>query len=461
MKKISQLALGCLLLPPATAFAEKPNIILIMTDQQSYNMISALSDSYPTLKNYSSTPNLDRLVRNGISFTNVYCANPVSLPSRFALFTGMYGGQYNVTNNLCPDAKQNEILSMLKTNAMGNVFQHNGYDTYYGGKVHLPYANGKSKFDAPVNYGFSNYLTTDERAELGKIGAEFIKNRRPGKPFLLVASFLNPHDICLESSTNLSKTPKVDKRKPEISETIQKMRNKAASYDSTYFYNHLVPDLPYNFAKTVDFPANFRPRSFHDFPVYYWKKYRWIYSQLTSLVDSHIGMILDAIDASPLKNNTIIIFTSDHGEMQGAHHASEKNLPLEECQRVPFIICGKGIVKNQRDNSLICNGIDLMPTLCELAGIPLPANLKGISVAGRATKNEPVSQRKYLYLEGDRFRQMIENDQFKYTLFDIPGSPDMLIDLKNDPGERINISAGNAKDRKKSEELNSILEKQR
>lgn len=440
--------------------AVKPNIILIMTDQQSYNMISALSDSYPLNKNYSTTPNLDKLVKSGISFTNVYCANPVSVPSRFSLFTGMYGGQFNVTDNLCPDAKETEILKLLQENGMGNVFQKNGYETFYGGKVHLPYANKKSKFGAPVNYGFSNYITKDEREELGKTGANFIKNHTSTKPFLFVASFLNPHDICLESSTNLSNNLKVDERKVEISQTIKIMRNKAASYDSVYFYQKLAPALPVNFLPTVGYPPNFKPKAFDDFPVYYWRKYRWIYSELVTLVDSQIGLILNELENSSQKENTIIIFTSDHGEMQAAHHATVKNLPFEECQRIPFIIAGKGIVKNQRDNSLLCNGTDLIPTMCALAGIPVPSNLKGISVAGRATKNEPVIQRKYLYLEGTKFTQIVENPGYKFTLFEAPDSPEMLIDLLNDPGERINIVGQNIDATKKAKELKSVLDKQ-
>ena len=78
-------------------------------------------------------------------------------------------------------------------------------------------------------------------------------------------------------------------------------------------------------------------------------------------MDSHIGHIVDALDRNPeLKKNTVIIFTSDHGEMQGAHQMVTKGVPYEECQRVPFVFCGPGIKAGTRDNSLVCNGVDLL-----------------------------------------------------------------------------------------------------
>lgn len=452
---INKLAIGCLFLQSVQVFAaeeaSKPNIILIMTDQQSYNMISALQNTY------TSTPNLDRLVQNGISFTNTFCTNPVSVASRFSIFTGMYGGQYQIRDNQCVDAVQADVLPVLTKYGMGNIFKNNGYETVYGGKVHLPFAKNTSKFSQPVNYGFSTYLTDDERDILGTTAANFIKNRTSTTPLLLVVSFLNPHDICLESSTNLSKDVVVDPTKPEIAATISAIRAQAAAYDSVYFYNNIAPQLPANYAKTNGFPSKFTPLAFDNFPDYYWRKYRWIYNKLVQLVDSHIGVVLNAIDTWSQKNNTIVIFTSDHGEMQAAHHATVKNLPFNECQKVPFIISGRGIVANQRDTSIICNGTDIIPTMCELAGIAQPTGMPGVSVAKRALGTGTVTQRKYLYLEGDGFSNIVENPGYKYTQFNITGTPEMLIDLKNDPGELNDVSTMNSSSRSKTTELRNVL----
>ena len=457
MKIENKIALGCMFLTSAQAFAAeevtKPNILLIVTDQQSFNTISALRNAYTNHDTYSSTPNIDRLVNSGISFTNTYCANPVSVPSRFSMFTGLYGGKYNIRDNQHETSVQSNVVSALNQFAMGNIFKAGGYQTYYAGKVHLPYATASGgMFGHPVSYGFTEYISDDDREILAGDVANFIKKRTATNPFLLVASFINPHDICLESSTNLSATPEVDPKKPEIAQTVNLARQSA---DATAVSN--FPALPFNQQKTSGFPTTFTPKVFDSFPNDYWQRYRYIYSWLVNLVDQQVGDVLDALEATNLKNNTIIVFTSDHGEMQGAHTATVKNLPFEECMRVPFIIAGPGIVQNQRDNSLICNGTDLIPTMCELAGINKPSGLSGISLAQRAKGTSSVAQRQYLYLEGDDFSNVIENPNYKFTQFHITGNPEMLIDMKTDVGELTNIASKNATYSAKSTELHSIL----
>ena len=460
MNIIKKLSIGALALPAMQIAAQtgKPNIILIMTDQQSYNAISAHADLYGG--SYFSTPNIDRLAKNGLSFTRTYCANPVSVPSRFSLFTGMFGGKYGIRENRCDGVDETEVRTMLSNNAMGHVFNRGGYDTYYGGKVHLPFSakSGSSKFAAPAGYGFNNYFTEDEREGLGAASAQIIKEKASqgvtAKPFLLIASFLNPHDICLESSTNLSPQvmSKKDNKKDLIAQCVIQMRERAAAIDSVTFYRKHAPALPFNFAQTEDFPT-FKKSIYKDFPDWYWRKYRWTYGQLVSLVDSHIGQILDALDNYPdLKRNTIIVFTSDHGEMQGAHHTVTKNLPYEECQRVPFIFCGPGIPRGERDNSLVCNGTDLLPTLCQLAGITAPAKTDGLSLATRVLGHGKAPQREALYIEGDGFSNVI-SDKDKYTSF-IKSGGEMLIDLKADHGEMKNIIESN---RSKAQTLKGFI----
>lgn len=420
-----------------------PNILVIMTDQQSYNAISALAPG--SREDYfSSTPNIDRLVRSGISFTRAYCANPVSVPSRFSLFTGVYGSHFGIRDNKCEEADEPGIRDLQNKQALGVLFKKAGYDTFYGGKVHLPFSSekGSSKFAAPVAYGFDQYFTKNEREELGSETARFIKSRKTtDKPFLLVASFLNPHDICLESSTNLS--AEINDSDPDKVATVRMMRERAAAIDSVEFYNSYAPALPPNFAITDQYPpTKCSKKRFQNFPDWYWRKYRWIYGQMVSLVDQHIGQVLDALDNNPeLKRNTIIVFTSDHGEMQGAHHAVTKSLPFEECQRIPLIFAG-GMVKAAETNDLLINnGVDLLPTLCELAGITKPQKCDGISLAPiiRGADQE-TEKREYVYMESETFYSIVTDD-YKYTCFDLDGNHKLLIDLKKDKGELKNIAS--------------------
>lgn len=421
----------------------KPNIILITTDQQSYNTISALA-KFNRESGFFSTPNIDRIVKSGTAFNLTYCSNPVSVPSRFSLYTGLYGGQFSIRENLCRGAKAEEVRPVLAENGMGHVFAAAGYETVYAGKVHLPYAgiNSDSKFAAPESYGFQQYLTKDERAGLGQESAKFIRNRKPGgKPFLYVANFLNPHDICLEGSTNISEVVKGGNKKPDIVATVKMMRERAAAIPENEFYEKIAPQLPYNFDVTDGYPdTKCSKKRFLDLPENYWRKYRWTYAELVKLVDKHIGDVLDALDANPeIKKNTIVIFTSDHGEMQGAHRSMTKSLPFEECQRVPLIFSGWGIPEGKVINNVaVNNGVDLLPTICELAGIDCP-DVDGVSLA-KCLKTGDKLERDYIYIESETFVTVIK-DGFKYTYFDGDGGREMLIDLTADYGEMKNIAS--------------------
>ncbi len=441
---------------PPVSPSMRPNILLIVTDQQSFNTISAHATQFPGSV-YSSTPNIDRLVRSGVSFTRAYCANPVSVPSRFSLFSGEYGGQYGVRENQSPEADETAIRRIQQEQALGVVFRKAGYQTFYGGKVHLPFAasSGGSKFAAPVAYGFDNYFTDNEREGLGLAVAGLINEQAAAwtlarnskaapKPFLMVASFLNPHDICLESSTNLSPEVADDPKDPEKVATIRMMRERLAAIDPEVFLRDHAPALPLNDAKPQDYPDTKCSRKrFLNYPDTYWRQYRWIYGQLVSLVDSHIGKVLDALDAHPvLKENTLIVFTSDHGEMQGAHGAVTKSLPFEECQRVPFIFAGWNLPANTLVDRLVCNGVDLLPTLCDIAGIKVPEGVDGVSLASLVKGEEPskaILEREYLYFESETFVAVRQAD-YKLTHFDLDGKYSFLVDLAKDGGEMKNVA---------------------
>jgi choline-sulfatase len=157
-------------------------------------------------------------------------------------------------------------------------------------------------------------------------------------------------------------------------------------------------------------------------------------------VDSQIGRVLTALEHSGLVENTIIVFTSDHGEMNGAHGLILKNVMFEECQRVPLIFAGKGIKSNYVDAStLVCNGLDFLPTICDLAGIEIPKGLPGLSLKPLLTGEGKKPDRNYIVTEGYNAYQ-INDGRLKYTIFELPGKPEVLTDLGSNPGETINYA---------------------
>ena len=155
----------------------QPNMIFIMTDQQHAGMMSCAGNKY------LQTPAMDSLAQTGVRFEKAYCTNPVCMPARFSMMTGLMPSQVGLRCNA-----NISVPETLPQQSMGWIFRNAGYDVAYGGKIHLP--RGMN----PEAMGFDN-ITNDQRDGLADTCVEFIKGERD-KPFLLVASFINPHDIC-------------------------------------------------------------------------------------------------------------------------------------------------------------------------------------------------------------------------------------------------------------------------
>ena len=192
---------------------KKPNIIFILTDQQSASMMSC------TGNHYLKTPAMDSLAATGTRFNKAYCTNPVCLPSRFSLMTGRMPSEINVH---CNDIEDHDpVTDRIRQESLGTLFKNAGYETAYGGKVHLPPELHPSKNDF-------DFITADERDVLADTCAEFVK-RPHDKPFFLYASFINPHDICfmaIQAFKNSEKNnqPQLDKSKIEHAELADALK---------------------------------------------------------------------------------------------------------------------------------------------------------------------------------------------------------------------------------------------
>lgn len=444
------------------------NILFIMTDQQSYYTISALSDDFgnsPYSGNrYFSTPNLDRMVEKGYAFTECYAANPVSGPSRFALLTGQSPKSFGMTGNYSPSGENGRrMLDMVTSQAMGNLFKEAGYETVYAGKVHLPWANGvggrESIYNPPYAYGFDKFLTFDDRAELADTCASYLSSRDSDLPFLMFVSFMNPHDICMSRllfGNNIIEDFIHNPRELGARRNQLEFRDLYKSMDPDLFCSDQLATIPDNHGLGEGFP-DIEKSKYLRYDEQQLRAHIWFYYRLVEQVDSMIGQVLDALENSPYKDNTVVIFTSDHGEMAGSHGCTGKNLPYEECQRVPFIFMGPGIEADVVDDTPVCNGWDLLPTMLDIADIPIPDNLNGISLFDRMSNGKEID-RDFLYLETVNTYGVLENGRYKYT--DLQNSDaGILVDLHNDPGEKRNlINESSFEEKRKA--LNSELEKQ-
>lgn len=417
----------------AAATSQKSNVLLIITDQQHAGMLSCAGNRYVR------TPALDGLAASGARFERAYCANPVCAPSRFAMMTGVLPSRIGMETN---EGVSLRVSDEILAHSMGRVFRDAGYETAYGGKLHTPMELGKIGFEL---------LTKDERMGLADACCDFLRAKRQ-RPFLLVASFINPHDICymaIQDYIQVKKIPwpAVENARLEL-QTLDEALKLPVGMSRKEFFAKLCPPLPANFKVPPGEAEAVWKADNRDYRHYIranwseeqWRLHRWAYARLTERVDAEIGKVLGALRATGLEDNTLVVFTSDHGEMGGAHRLEHKSVPYEEATRVPFIISRKGVVKPGfvDRKHLVSSALDLIPTLCDFAGIPKPPSLHGRSLRPLA-EGRAAPWRNNLVTEGGSFR-VLRTARYKYVAYDSGQRREQLMDLENDPGEMQNLA---------------------
>jgi len=183
----------------AAAQTRQPNVVIIMTDQQTFNMMSCEGNRF------LSTPNMDRLAGEGYRFQRTYAANPVSQPSRYALFTGRFSSDVGVRKNTTNPTETDKTHTYDEQFGMGYVFTRGGYDAIYVGKTHFYLGSG--------SLGFKR-ISSEVYDGLALKAEEFFPTRVGNpKPYLAVFSFLNPHDICLRAGIGMRfNDPAIDQK---------------------------------------------------------------------------------------------------------------------------------------------------------------------------------------------------------------------------------------------------------
>lgn len=431
----------CALSAVGPAADAHPNFLVIVTDQQHAGMMSSTGN--PWVK----TPNMDRLAATGVRFEKAYCTNPVCIPSRFSMFTGALASEIGMESNR---EEKNTVPARILENAMGNVFRRAGYETAYAGKIHLPGQPGVVGRVEP--YGFESLVPkgTDGRVagrdEAVEACVKFLGEKRE-RPFLLVASLINPHDICYMALNDFmrhtGKPVPEGAHEPYLAAALKIPEG----VTEKEFYEKSCPPLPANFEIPEKEPealggfkgqSNFRNYAREKWTDKDWRLHRWAYARLTESVDAQIGRLLDALEKAGLDRNTVVVFTSDHGEHDAAHRLEHKDTYYEESIRVPFIISWKDKTpggKVDRDH-LVSTGLDLIPTLCDFANIPVPPELRGHG-AGRL-EGAP-SWRDNLVIEHENLR-VLHMGNMKYAIYGDGANREQLVDLENDPGEMKNMA---------------------
>ena len=401
--------------------ADRPNILLIITDQHHARMLSSAGNPY--LK----TRALDSMARSGIRFSRAYVCNPVCVPSRISMATGVMAGRFGVFNN----GMKATIPKQVSANSLGKLIKAGGYDTFYGGKVHMPPQL------TPLNAGYDEFCK-DQRDKLPDACIKFMTRKRD-KPFFAVASFINPHDICFAYNARQPDR----KGKPLVDGLYRKAQALPADQLPPLPANSAIPAgepdaIEANMKVTATTPAKLIRKDYNDRD---WRNYRWIYCRLTERVDAQIGRLLDALKKNGLEENTLVIFTSDHGDMDGSHRLASKNVFYENSVGVPFIMQYKGAIPaGVIDNkSLISNGLDVLPTLCDYAGVSVPNDLLGRTLRPLAEGRGDNARRPYVVAE-NKIGRMLRSDRYKYCVYTSGDIRESLVDLQTDPGEMKNLA---------------------
>ena len=406
---------AALLIAALQSYAAKPNIVYIMTDQHSANALSCAGN------NDVSTPNIDRLAQRGVRFDNTYCALPLSGPSRAAMFTGYMPSEIGMQENETP------LPDSLRTRTLGNLMEAAGYDNGYSGKWHV----NTNSLPADRAFGFENLHGHNDNG-LAEAAIEFMGRDRGDKPFFLVASFDNPHNIC--EYARGQKLPFA----PTPHAALDSCPNLPA--------NHLIQ--PYD----ADILRWERERSYRLYPTKGytaddWRRYRNAYFRLIEHVDAEVGKIVDALDSLKLWDNTVVIFTSDHGDGQGAHQWNQKTVLWEECANVPMIVCTpKSRHAGETTDVLVNNGIDLMPSILDWAGAAKPSWCRGTSYRYAVEKPETPTEVPYVVTEtvfaqtGGTHGWMVRTPHYKYVVYEAGTNREMLFDMDKDRLEMTNLA---------------------
>ena len=385
--------------------SSSPNVLLIMTDQERYP--PPYEDDRMAKFRKEQLGARESLREDGLEFHRHYAGSTACTPSRATLFTGQYPSLHGVSQT-DGTAKQNDDPAMIWLDpdavpTLGDWFRAGGYQTHYRGKWHVSLADllipgsheglmasdvdGKPIVEAVAAYrkadrldpfGFSGWIGREPhgatRAECGAVRdgvfaeqvvelfGELAQARGAG-PWLAVSSFVNPHDIAAYGvmADQVWKLPPPDDTVPAIPE---------------------APSQSDSFAG--------RPACQEQWTKLWWKViyeqqpdegYRRLYYSLQKLVDQAIGRILDALDSSGMADDTIVVFTSDHGDMLGAHGGMQQKWcnAYDESVRVPMIVKGPGIVTKDGGIDTPTSHVDLIPTLMGLAGIDVGRARDGVA----------------------------------------------------------------------------------
>lgn len=478
----------------------KPNILLITSDQQHWNTIGAFHKEI-------HTPNLDRLTQEGTTFTRAYCPNPTCTPSRASIITGMYPSQHGAwtlgtklledrhtvgedfkaagySTSLVGKAHFQPLLSTAEYPSieayplLQDLDYWKRFDKPFYGFDHVELARNHTneahvgqhyalwmeeqgctnwrdyflpptgtmdrsltyKWPIPEKYHYNTWIAERTNALL-------TDHKESGDPFFMWASFFDPHPEYLvpepwdtmydpDSLTIPGLTPGEHDQNPPHFQKTQEENPDFSDLLETGFGIHGYRSHHY-----YEYGTKFRLTEADK------KKLVAVYYGMISMMDKYIGKILDKLDELGLTENTIVVFTTDHGHFFGQHGLQAKGgFHYEDLIKLPFIVRYPGHVPAGRVSGAIQSLVDLAPTLLSFCGIPIPRVMTGVDQrevwTGHETKardhaicefrHEPTTIHQKTYVD-ERYKITVYYNRTYGEIFDLQEDPGELRNLWNDP----------------------------
>lgn len=434
----------------------KPNLLLITVDQMRYDCLSSMG--HPIVE----TPNLDSLASRGVVCNHAYSATPSCIPARAAIMTGMgqrshgrvgyedkveWNYAHTIAGELANAGYHTQCVGKMHVyparNLCGfhNVILHDGYLHYNRDKSQIVYNEHFNQVDDYLQWLRGQTHAHSDITDLGldcnasTIGRpwhlpeamhptnwcvteslDFMRRRDPGKPFFLWTSFVRPHSPLDPPQCYLDMYKDLEFPDPPIGDWV---------------------DLNAAYSGAKDPTA-----SFGSLPKHRLRRARAAYYALITHLDDQIGRLINGLQEHGVLNNTLILFTSDHGEMMGDHHSFRKSLPYEGSAKIPFILYDPGSKMGLRAGSTLDAVVelrDIMPTFLEAAGIEIPITVEGQSLLPLC-RGDQILWRSYLHGEqayGEKSHHFVSDGKEKFIWYSQTGE-EQYFDLENDPFELIN-----------------------
>ncbi|MFB6318821.1 sulfatase [Saccharicrinis sp. FJH54] len=463
---------------------ERPNIVFIMSDDHAWQAISAYG--HP-IGQVAPTPNIDRIAKHGMLFTNNFCANSICGPSRATIITGKFSHINGFTHNGKKfDGSQPTFPKIL---------HKNGYQTALIGKWHL--AGEPTGFDYwkilndQGSYYNPDFITKEDTVRETGYATDLItdytlnwlkEKRDKSKPFCLMMQHKAPHRNWMPALRHINRYDHVKFPVPSNYFDDYKGRQAAAEQEMNIYRDmYEGHDLKMSVAKGSDslrynrwpgeftrmnhrqdsiWKAAYRPKNdaFYDahldkkgIDLWKYQRYMQDYMACIASVDESVGKILDYLKANGLDKNTIVVYTSDQGFYLGEHGWFDKRFMYEESFRMPLIVSYPGHIPEGSISNDLTQNIDFAETFLDFAGLDVPNDMQGRSLRPVLEGRSPDNWRKSLYyhyyeypafhmvkrhygIRTERYKLIhFYNDIDKWELYDLELDPHEMNNLIDDP----------------------------